>query len=173
MNRDQSFSIEFARREELPDIVGIYNSTIAGRMVTADLEPVTVESRIAWFEAHQEDHRPLWVLRHKEAIAGWASLQSFYGRPAYNGTAEISIYVHEDSRGTGVGSRLVQHVLNECPRLGITTVLGFVFGHNEPSIALLRKFGFEQWGYYPRVAVLDSIERDLAILGKRVDVEDK
>ncbi|WP_342417084.1 N-acetyltransferase family protein [Paenibacillus sp. FSL R10-2782] len=173
MNRCQSFSIEFARREDLPAIVGIYNSTIAGRMATADLEPVTVESRIPWFEAHQEDHRPLWVLRHKETIAGWASLQSFYGRPAYNGTAEISIYVHEDSRGTGAGSRMVQHVLNECSGLGITTLLGFVFGHNKPSIALLRKFGFEQWGYYPRVAVLDSIERDLAILGKRVDVEDK
>ncbi|MHB0863785.1 GNAT family N-acetyltransferase [Paenibacillus sp. SEL3] len=169
MNNAQSFSIEFACKEDLPDIVDIYNSTIAGRMVTADLEPVTVESRIPWFEAHQENHRPLWVLKQKGTIAGWASLQSFYGRPAYNGTAEISIYVHEDSRGTGTGSRLVQHLLNECPRLGITTLLGFVFGHNEPSIGLLRKFGFEQWGYYPRVAVLDSIERDLAILGKRVD----
>ncbi|MDP1509620.1 N-acetyltransferase family protein [Paenibacillus sp. CMAA1739] len=169
MNKDQSFTIEIACREDLPDIVDIYNSTIAGRMVTADLEPVTVESRIPWFEAHEENHRPLWVLRQKGTIAGWASLQSFYGRPAYNSTAEISIYVHEDARGTGTGSRLVQHLLDECPRLGITTLLGFVFGHNEPSIALLRKFGFEQWGYYPRVAVLDSIERDLAILGKRVN----
>ncbi|EHS58193.1 GNAT family N-acetyltransferase [Paenibacillus kribbensis] len=169
MNQEQSFSIEFARREDLPDIVDIYNSTIASRMVTADLEPVTVESRIPWFEAHQENHRPLWVLRQKGGIAGWASLQSFYGRPAYNGTAEISIYVHETSRGTGTGSRLVQHMLHECPRLGVTTLLGFVFGHNEPSIALLRKFGFEQWGYYPRVAILDNVERDLAILGRRVD----
>lgn len=56
MNNDQSFSIEFACKEDLPDIVDIYNSTIAGRMVTADLEPVTVESRIPWFEAHQENH---------------------------------------------------------------------------------------------------------------------
>lgn len=169
MKKDQSFSIEFACREDLPDIVDIYNSTIAGRMATADLEPVTVESRVPWFEDHQENHRPLWVLKQKGAIAGWGSLQSFYGRPAYNDTAEISIYVHEASRGTGTGSRLVQHILNECPRLGVTTLLGFVFGHNEPSIALLRKFGFEQWGFYPRVAVLDNIERDLAILGKRVD----
>ncbi|MDQ0492957.1 phosphinothricin acetyltransferase [Paenibacillus brasilensis] len=169
MNQEQSFSIEFARREDLHDIVDIYNSTIAGRMVTADLEPVTVESRIPWFEAHQENHRPLWVLRQKGVIAGWAGLQSFYGRPAYNGTTEISIYVHEDFRGTGTGSRLVQHMLEECPRLGVTTLLGFVFGHNEPSIALLRKFGFEQWGFYPRVAILDNIERDLAILGRRVD----
>jgi len=42
-----------ATEADLPAIVEIYNSTIPGRMVTADLEPVTVESRRAWFQAHQ------------------------------------------------------------------------------------------------------------------------
>ncbi|MDO7908612.1 N-acetyltransferase family protein [Paenibacillus sp. JX-17] len=163
------FSIDIARFEDLPAIVEIYNSTIPGRMATADLEPVSVESRIPWFEEHTPDRRPLWVLREGEQIAGWASLQSFYGRPAYNGTVELSIYVNEQFRGRGVGSILVQYVLDQCPRLGVRTLLGFVFGHNDPSLSLLRKFGFEQWGYYPRIAELDGIERDLAIVGKRLE----
>jgi phosphinothricin acetyltransferase len=166
---EQQYIIDFARLEDLPAIVAIYNSTIPGRMVTADLEPVTVESRKPWFEGHNPELRPLWVMRSGDDIAGWASLQSFYGRPAYNGTVEISIYVNEAFRGAGIGSRLVQHALQECPRLGVQTVLGFVFGHNEPSLGLLRKFGFEQWGMYPRVAVLDGIERDLVIVGRRVE----
>ncbi|WP_454192758.1 N-acetyltransferase family protein [Paenibacillus sp. Marseille-Q7038] len=159
----------YAQRDDLPDIVAIYNSTIAGRMVTADLEPVTVESRIPWFEEHTPDKRPLWVMRVDGKIAGWVSLSSFYGRPAYDGTAEVSVYVGEAYRGTGAGSRLMEKIIQDCSRLQVNTLLGFVFGHNEPSLRLLQKFGFEQWGYYPEVAVLDGIKRDLAILGKKLD----
>jgi phosphinothricin acetyltransferase len=36
------------------------------------------------------------------------------------------------------------------------------------SLALFRKFGFEQWAHLPRVAVLDGVERDLLILGRRL-----
>lgn len=51
-----------AHRGDLSQIVGIYNSTIPTRMVTADTEPVTVESRIRWFEEHTPTFRPLWVI---------------------------------------------------------------------------------------------------------------
>jgi phosphinothricin acetyltransferase len=50
----------------------------------------------------------------------------------------------------------------------VHTVLGFIFGHNQPSLGLFGKFGFETWANLPRVANLDGIERDLIILGKRV-----
>ncbi len=159
-----------AEPADLGGIVAIYNSTIAGRMVTADLEPATIESKRGWFEAHSPDKRPIWVARRRESdeIAAWLSFQSFYGRPAYDGTAEISIYIAEAYRGQGLGSALIEQAIAESPRLAITTLLGFVFGHNEPSLSLLAKYGFEQWGFLPRVAVLDGIERDLVISGKRI-----
>ncbi|UNK21383.1 GNAT family N-acetyltransferase [Paenibacillus sp. N3/727] len=164
------YQIEYAVKEDLPAIVDIYNSTISGRMVTADLEPVTPESRIPWFEAHNPEHRPLWVLRANDEIAAWMSFQSFYGRPAYQGTAEISIYVSEKYRGSGAGSILIEKALKECPRLEISNLVGFVFGHNEPSLRLLKKFGFQQWGLFPDVAELDGVKRDLAIVGRAVQV---
>lgn len=161
--------IEDAVAGDLPAIVDIYNSTIAGRMVTADLEPVSVEDRQRWFEEHNSHHRPLWVLRRDGEIAAWLSFQSFYGRPAYNGTAEISIYVSESSRSGGAGSLLLAKALEEAPRLGLSNLVGFVFGHNEPSLGLLRKFGFEQWGLLPGVAELDGVKRDLVIVGRKVE----
>ncbi|CAJ9431411.1 phosphinothricin acetyltransferase [Burkholderia pseudomallei] len=48
------------------------------------------------------------------------------------------------------------------------TALGFIFGHNEPSLRLFARYGFTAWGTLPRVAVLDGIERDLVIVGKRL-----
>ncbi|WP_314591203.1 GNAT family N-acetyltransferase [Paenibacillus terrigena] len=162
------YEIVDATLADLYRIVEIYNSTIAGRMVTADLEPVTVESRMTWFDEHSPEFRPLWVLKQDGRIAAWLSFQSFYGRPAYNATAEISIYIAEEYRGQGIGNLLIQRAIEACPRLDIHTLLGFVFGHNEPSLALLRKFGFEAWGTLPRVANLDGIERDLVIVGRRI-----
>jgi L-amino acid N-acyltransferase YncA len=162
------FTITDATIDELPAIVEIYNTTIASRVVTADLEPVTVESREKWFYDHSPDFRPLWVMKEGGHTIAWLSFQSFYGRPAYNATAEISIYISSENRSKGIGSVLLEKAIQEAPGLAVRTLLGFVFAHNEPSLALLGKFKFEQWAYLPKVAELDGIERDLVILGRRI-----
>jgi phosphinothricin acetyltransferase len=158
-----------ARREDLAEIVAIYNSTVASRMVTADTEPVAVESRNHWFEAHLPSSRPLWVVDREGRVAAWLSFSSFYGRPAYRRTAELSVYVHEDFRQQGLGRYLLTQALLEAPALGVDTLLGFIFGHNLPSLALFGAFGFLRWGNLPKVAVLDGVERDLVIVGRRVE----
>jgi L-amino acid N-acyltransferase YncA len=153
---------------DLPRIVEIYNSIVAGRMVTADTEPVNVESRIAWFNAHDPHFRPLWMVMDDNENIGWVSFQWFYGRPAYNGTAELSIYLDEKVRGKGYGEKILQHAMNSCGALKIKTLLGYIFAHNLPSLKLFRKLGFADWGHFPRIAELDGVERDLIIVGKRI-----
>jgi len=158
-----------AQSSDLSRIVEIYNTTVASRMVTADTEPVTVESRQQWFEAHDPSNRPLWVIEDIDnQIVGWVSFQSFYGRPAYQATVEISIYLDEQQRGKGLGKQALQFCLDEAPKYGINTLLGFIFAHNEPSLKLFRSFGFEDWALFPNVALLDGQERSLSILGKRI-----
>ncbi len=153
---------------DLLRIVEIYNATIPSRVATADLEPVSPESRLEWFAEHDPAHRPLWVIDIDGEVRAWISLSSFYGRPAYAGTVEISIYVDERHRGQGLGTFLLGQALARAPSLGIAALLGFVFGHNAASIALFSRFEFEPWGWLPGVAILDGIPRDLAILGRHV-----
>jgi phosphinothricin acetyltransferase len=162
--------IRLAQPADLPQIVEIYNAAIPGRLATADTEPVTVAAREAWFSEFDPARRPLWVLTGAtaRAIRGWLSLHSFYGRPAYAATVEASVYTHPDARRQGVGRTLLAHALAAAPALGIRTMLGFVFAHNAPSIALFESHEFATWGRLPRVAVLDGIERDLTILGRRI-----
>ncbi|MFS0749313.1 N-acetyltransferase family protein [Oceanobacillus sp. 1P07AA] len=154
--------------EDLPEIVAIYNSTIESRIATADTEPVTVEDRSHWFSEHDSDRRPLLVAELNGEICGWISLESFYGRPAYNHTAEVSIYIDERFRGKGLGKNLLSYIIEKSPAYGIETLLGFIFAHNEPSVKLFEYFGFEHWAHLPNVAKLDSIKRDLIILGKHL-----
>jgi L-amino acid N-acyltransferase YncA len=166
-----SFTHRPARPEDLPRIVDIYNSTVASREVTADTEPVSVASRQQWFDEHSPDRRPLWVILDGSGdatVLGWMSYSNFYGRPAYSGTAELSIYIAEEWRGKGIGRYCLEQAIAFAPGIAVHTLLGFIFGHNAPSLALFKKFGFDTWASLPRVATLDGVERDLLILGKRV-----
>ena len=157
-----------ANREDLEHIVEIYNSTIPSRIVTGDTEPVSVAAREAWFAEHNPLTRPLWVAEEGKLCVGWLSLSSFYGRPAYKATVEVSLYVDQNHRRRGVGSYLLSEAISIAPRIGIETLLGFIFGHNQPSLSLFHGFGFTEWGCLPRVARMDGIERDVVILGRRV-----
>ena len=155
--------------DDMAQIVAIYNSTVPTRMVTADTEPVTVESRLPWFYEHNADTRPLWVIEDEnKQIIGWVSFQSFYGRPAYAATAEISIYLDVSQRGKGIGKEVLQYSTDKAKLFGIKTLLGFIFAHNEPSLKLFRQSGFEEWATLPDIAVLDGVERSLKIVGKRI-----
>ncbi len=153
---------------DLASIVKIYNDTISSRLVTADIEPVSIESKIDWFYSHSPNKRPIWVAEVRNEIAGWLSLTDFLNRrPAYDGTAEISIYISAHHRRRGIGSTLLTMALEQAEFLDIKVLIGYIFAHNKPSLSIFSKFGFVQWGYLPKVAVLDNISRDLVIKGRR------
>lgn len=158
----------YATLHDLPAIVDTYNTTIPSRLVTADLEPVSVSSRLQWFNAHSKEKRPLWIVTYNGLYAGWMSFNSFYGRPAYDGTVEVSIYLEKAFQGKGIGKACLLYAQSSAPDLGIHTLLGFIFGHNTPSLELFYKLGFEKWGHLPRIANMEGTERDLLILGKRL-----
>ena len=159
-------TIRDAIEADLPAIVRIYNATVPTRMVTAELEPTTVEARLPWFREHSPEQYPFWVAESGDRVIGWLDFKKFLPRCAYRGTAEISVYVDEEFRRRGVGQRLLEHAIARAPSLGITALIGLIFGHNEPSLKLFERFGFERWAFLPGVAQLDGMERDLIVMGR-------
>lgn len=154
---------------DLPAIVEIYNSTVPTRMVTADTEPVSVESRLAWFHEHDPGRHPIWVAEDGGEIAGWLSFEPFRERLTYHATAEVSVYVAENHRRKGIGRRMVAEAIGHSPGLGLKTLIAGAFAHNGASLRLFEGFGFEHWARFPKVAELDGVERDLVVLGLRLD----
>jgi L-amino acid N-acyltransferase YncA len=164
----KTLGYRLAKSDDVVEIVRIYNESIPGRLATADLLPVTVADRAAWFQGHSPDRRPIWVAELDGVVVGWLSFSDFYGRIAYNATSELSVYVDPAAQRMGVARFLLTEAVAVAPTLGIDTLLGFIFDHNEPSLRLFESFGFVSWGHLPRVAVLDADERGVKILGLRV-----
>lgn len=161
-------NIRDAVAADLTAIVDIYNQSISGRMATADIEPISVDDKLNWYHNHSPN-RPLWIAGEQNRVLGWLSFQNFYGRPAYLHTAEISIYVATAYHHQGIGNQLLQQAIAQSPQLQLTTLLAFVFAHNQPSLNLFSNCGFNQWGYLPNIAELDGIEKSVVILGRKID----
>ncbi|MEW6674325.1 MAG: N-acetyltransferase family protein [Thermodesulfobacteriota bacterium] len=162
-------ALRYAKIDDLPEIVAIYNAAVPTRLSTADTQQVSIESRKEWFYRHTPDKRPIFVHEVEGTIVAWVSFQPFYGRPAYDATAEISIYVSPRHQGRGIGRQLLQHSIERTPKLGIKTLIGFIFSHNRASLRLFKSFGFRQWGRLPDIAEMDGKPYSLSILGKRVN----
>jgi L-amino acid N-acyltransferase YncA len=164
----EEMKIRDAVPADLPAIVAIYNAAVATRLSTAQLDPVTVESRREWLNEHSPDRHPFWVMELDGQVAGWLTVKPFIQRCAYSGTVELSVYVNEKFRRRGVGRSLLEEAIARAGNLEITAMVGLIFAHNEPSLRLFQRAGFERWGLLPRVALLDGIERDLTIMGRHV-----
>lgn len=168
---NNSFVVQSASIDDLTAVLDIYNQSIAGKQATANLAPVTSAERASWFDEHLNNpKRPIYVVKTKSAessvtIVAWGSFSDLYERTAYHISSEISIYLHRDYHGQGLGSLLTQWMLSQAPSLGIHNIIALIFAHNTPSLSLFRKHGFEQWGYMPQVCDMQGFIADVVMLG--------
>ncbi|MEM7019285.1 MAG: N-acetyltransferase family protein [Pseudomonadota bacterium] len=162
-------NIRFAKEEDWATLIDIYNQAVDETGYTADLEPITLEERLPWLRQHTPDVYPIYVAEaENDEIAGWCSISAYRtGREALRFTAEISYYIDKNHWRKGVASRLVEHAINDCPRLGIKSLFGILLDINVGSMKLLEKFGFERWGHMPNVADINGKECGHLYMGRR------
>jgi len=103
-------------------------------------------------------------------VVGWIALSAASRRPCYAGVAEISVYVAEAARGNGVGTELLAAVLASAEAAGLWTLQTSVFPENQPSLALLRRFGFRTVGTREQIGRLHGAWRDTLLVERRSDV---
>jgi len=158
-----------ATEADLPAIVDIYNQSIPGGWSTADITPITVVDRVDWFRKFEPRKRPIWVAEMDGQVVAWVSLSSFYaGRPAYDATAEVSMYIATAYQRRGIGRALKQRMIDYCPRLGVTTLLSMLFDLNEATRRINEDLGFQQMGHLTEIAVVQGQKRGLVISALRI-----
>lgn len=163
-------NIRISKPEDLKAVVEIYNQAIAAGEKTADITPFSLDDRECWFSGHTPDKHPILVAEEAGSVVGYLTISAYRpGRMALRYTAEVSYFVHFDHHHKGIASSLLQYAINMCPSLQIKTLFAVVVNSNRNSIMLLEKYGFEKWGYMPRIVEFDGIEYGHLHYGLRIE----
>jgi phosphinothricin acetyltransferase len=141
-----------ARREDLPQLTEIYNHYVLHTPVTFDLEPYSVEGRVAWFQQFGPGGRHrLLVAEDAGAVVGYAGTMRFRPKAAYDVTVETTIYCRPETAGTGVGSRLYSALFAAIAGEDIRRILAGYTLPNPASAALHERFGFRRVGVFSQI----------------------
>ena len=102
-----------------------------------------------WDATYLKDCRLVSVLDGK--VVGWIAIRPTSTREAYWGVVEVSIYIDDAYQGQGVGTALLNALIEESEKCGFWTLYSAIFSINTASIALHKKCGFREIGYRERI----------------------
>ena len=160
-----NFAIDELYPSDWEQVRAIYLMGIASGQATFETEAPTWEE---WDASHIQKCR--LVARLQDKIVGWAALSPVSRRRAYAGVAEVSIYVHIDYRGQGVGKHLLKAIIEASEGHGIWTLQSSTFPENEASLALQKRCGFRRIGMRERIAKHHGVWRDTILMERRSPV---
>lgn len=166
-------AIREAVSSDLSSIVSIYNAAVASGISTAETEPVTMKSRMSWFDAHDPRRYPIWVMEKDLDVVAWASLEPFRSTQlAYRHSAEMTIYVDPHRQRQGLGRTLCWRLIEHCGELGIKNLMAVYFDHNDSARKLFSRLGFNEVCHLTQVVELKGLSRGLYIASYRLPVEE-
>jgi 2-haloacid dehalogenase len=136
-----------ARLGDLDQLTAIYNHYVTNTAATFDIETFTPERRRPWFD-HYSDRGPhrLLVATRDDRVIGYATSSQWRVKPAYDTSIETTVYLHPDEAGRGVGSLLYQQLFAELRVENLHRAYAAIAQPNPASVALHRRFGFEDVG---------------------------
>lgn len=161
--------IRTAQAEDLDGIFAIYDREVLSGISTFETIVKPEEARSAWLEGHAPERYPVAVATDG-AILGWGSLSAWSERCAYARAAEVSVYVHHDHRGKGIGSALLADLIRRAGTIGYSVLLARIAQPNPASDHIHKRAGFRTIGVMRRVGekfgrVLDVRLMDLHLDG--------
>jgi len=165
-------TIRSARADDLPAVIDIYNYEVEHGVATFDTVPWTLADRVSWFSAHDSPHHPLIVAEAGGRVVAWAGLSAWSDRCAYARAAEVSIYVHQDHRGRGIGRALLAELIARGRAAGLGVLLARVESSGAASLAVHRALGFRPIGTMRRVGEKAGRLLDVVLLDLHLDAPD-
>ncbi len=148
--------------------VEIYTPFVVDSAVSFDIVAPTVEEFSAKI-AHLLETHAFLVADDAGRVAGYAYSGPYRERAAYRWSAEVSVYVHPDYRGRGVGRQLYEVLLAVMRRQGLRTAIAGVTQPNPASMALHHACGFQIVGVFERIGYKAGAWRDVAFLALELD----
>lgn len=144
-------SVRTATEADLPGILDIYNEVIANTTAVYYYEPHTLEMRLQWFNERRQQGFPIFVAEEGGQVIGMSTIGPFRVHDAYQYTVENTIHIAAHARGKGVGKLLMPPIIESAKELSLHCIVAGIDAENAASIALHKKFGFEEVAHFKQV----------------------
>lgn len=157
--------IRSAKESDIISIQEIYNQGIEDRIATLETEKKDFKYMKEWFDKHTDRYKII-VAEQAGQIVGWSSLNQYNNRCAYNGVADISVYILRENRGKGIGKKLLAELESLAKEEGFHKMVLFTFPFNQLGQGLYKKMGFREVGIFKNQGILDGQFVDVLAMEK-------
>ncbi|WP_442599957.1 arsinothricin resistance N-acetyltransferase ArsN1 family A [Neobacillus sp. D3-1R] len=157
--------IRQAIEKDIESIRMIYNEGIVDRIATLETETKDYSYMKDWFEKHNGRYQVI-VAEEDDQILGWAALNPYNNRCAYLGVADLSLYISRESRGKGIGGKLLDAIQTIAEENDFHKIVLFTFPFNQLGQGLYRSRGFREVGIFKNQGLLDGQYVDVMAMEK-------
>lgn len=127
-------------------IRAIYNDAVLNTTAVFDYTAREPQAQRDWLQMKAGQNLPVLVAEEAGTVLGYASYGPFRPWPAYLYTVENAIYIAPQSRGKGIGARLLAPLLQVARERGLRTMIAGITADNTASLRLHEKLGYSQAG---------------------------
>ncbi len=147
MPSDAAITIRPRTDADMPAITEIYAHHVLNGASSWELSPPDVTEMTKRAHALEAGGFPYLVADLGGGIAGYTYAGAYRPRPAYRYTVENSVYINDQLRRGGIGTALLQNLIDECTALGFRQMIGIIGdSQNLQSIRFHEKMGFAHMG---------------------------
>lgn len=161
-------NIRLAKRSDAAALLAIYAPYVENTAITFEYEVPTIEDFANRIEKTLGKH-PYLVAEEDGLILGYAYASTYYARAAYDWAVELSVYVSQDARGKGVGSKLYDELEGLLDQMGYMHFLACISLPNEDSLAFHAKRGYQQVAHFPKIGYKFERWHDIVWLQKSLE----
>jgi len=145
-----SFQIRKFRMDDCPDIHKLFNYFVT-HSYAAYPDSVVDLSFIQKLMGNYGDY-PCYITENdKRGVVGFGMLRKYHFSSVFDRVAELTYFIYPDFTSIGLGSQLIEKLINDARKRGIESVLASISSKNEQSLKFHKKHGFKQCGRFLKI----------------------
>ena len=154
------YNIRKVQYTDAKDIIAIFNYYIE-HSFAAYPEKRLDEKMFFMFREVVKEY-PFYVIEAKNSqVIGFGFLHRYNPFETFNRVAEVSYFIHPDHTGKGLGTVLLNKLIEDAKKMHIETLLAHMSSKNEMSIAFHKKNQFRECGRFIKIGKKKEADFDV------------
>lgn len=159
--------IRDVKPQDATAITKIYNEYITNSIISFETEPLTEEDMLSRIVQISSKY-PYLVYETDGIVVGYCYAHAWKERAAYRYTAETTVYLSPAYTGKGIGTLLMQKLIEECRNKNYRALIACITDDNIASKSLHIGLGFKQVSHFKKVGLkfdrwLDVVDYELLL----------